>query len=115
MDKTSETFCRRLPEPLVGTRPDRIKLIRNRIAAPSKVEFTPAIEDAEPQTSPPSAMPPCETMMTAAFIRPLAQPGIVRCAATQSSDAEIVHPTPQSPAITNNASVAVGRTSAIKT
>jgi len=36
------------PEPLIETPPDTIELTKNRIAAPSKVELTPAIEDAKP-------------------------------------------------------------------
>src|SRR3984893_18084416 len=51
-------------------------------------------------------------MMTVAFSRPRAQLGIAGCAATQSSEADSVHPTPASAATTKNASVR--RTSAIK-
>jgi hypothetical protein len=45
--------------------------------------------------------------------RPRAQLGMARCAASQSSEAEIVHPTPASAATTKNASIS--RTSAIST
>jgi len=38
-------------------------------------------------------------------MRPRAQLGIARCAATQSSEADIVHPTPPSAATTKNTSV----------
>jgi hypothetical protein len=39
--------------------------------------------------------------MTLALIRPRAQSGITRCAATQSSEAESVHPTPASASLRN--------------
>jgi hypothetical protein len=39
--------------------------------------------------------------MTVALIRPRAQSGITRCAATQSSEAESVHPTPASASLRN--------------
>ena len=72
----------------------------------------PAIALAEPQIAPPSTIAPCELTITAAFKRPRAQSGIMRCAAIQSSEADIVHPAPPSAATTKNASV--WRTSAIK-
>ena len=52
-------------------------------------------------------------MITVAFILPRAQLGIARCAATQSSEADIVHPTPASAATTKNTSA--WRTIAINT
>jgi hypothetical protein len=53
-------------------------------------------------------------MITVAFLRPRAQLGnITRCAATQSSEADIVHPTPASAATTKN--ISVWRTIAIST
>src|SRR5215831_9701328 len=79
---------------LIESRRTRTRLPRNRTAAQSKMELAPAIVAAEPQMTPPSAIAPCEIMMTMAFRRPRAQVGIVRCAATQSSQADRVHPTP---------------------
>src|SRR6516164_9778720 len=77
---------------LIESRRTRTRLPRNRSAAQSKVELVPAIVAAEPQMTPPSAIAPCEIMMTMALRRPRAQVGIVRCAATQSSEADSAHP-----------------------
>ena len=41
---------------------------------------------------------PCATIVIVAFIRPLAQSGMARWLATQSSEADIVHPIPPSAA-----------------
>src|SRR5258708_39760290 len=64
----------------------------------------PATAAAELQTNPPNAMAPCEIMITVAFTRPRAQLGIARWTATQSSEADNVHPTPASAATTKNSS-----------
>src|ERR1700736_3623529 len=73
----------------------------------------PATAAAELQITPPNTMAPCEIMITVAFMRPRAQLGIERCAATQSSEADNVHPTPASAATTKNSSA--WRTNAINT
>ena len=97
---------------LIESQRTKTRLPRNRTAAQSKVELAPAIVAAEPQMTPPSAIAPCEIMMTMAFKRARAQAGIVRCAATQSSEADRVHPTPARAATTKNSSV--WRTNAMK-
>ena len=51
---------------LIESRRNRTKVPRNRTAAQSKVELAPAIVAAEPQMTPPSAIAPCEIMMTMA-------------------------------------------------
>src|SRR6478672_2761002 len=51
-------------------------------------------------------------MMTVALMRPRVQLGMARCAATQSSEAEKVHPAPASAATTRKSSL--WRTSAIR-
>src|ERR1700719_3869605 len=90
----------------------RIKLIDNRMAPPIKVGCNPKIAAAAPHTTPPKAIAPWETMMTVAFIRPLDQLGIARWAATQSSDADNVHPIPAAAATSMKA--AWSRTNAIR-
>src|SRR6201997_3334449 len=81
---------------MIESRPSRRSLSRNRNDAPSKAQAGPAIAAAEPQIVPPSTIAPCEIIITAAFMRPRAPLGIARCAATQSSEADNVHPTPAS-------------------
>jgi hypothetical protein len=78
--------------------------MRNRTAAANKVLLAPTIAAAEPQITDPRVIAPCEIMITAAFTRPRAQLGIARCAATQSSEADSVHPTPATAATTKNTS-----------
>src|SRR5262249_27678075 len=82
----------------------RTKLISIRTAAPKNVYFSPAVVMAYPHITPPKAIAPCETTMAVAFIRPRAQPGMARCAASQSSAADRVHPTPASAAKRKKAS-----------
>ena len=81
--------------------------------SPGQGTVAPVIAAAEPQIVPPSTIAPCEIIITAAFMRPRAQLGTARCAATQSSEADNVHPTPASAATMKSASVR--RTSAINT
>ena len=44
----------------------------------SSAVLTPAVAAIVPQTIPPRAIAPCETMITVAFMRPLAHTGIAR-------------------------------------
>src|SRR4029077_18931377 len=48
----------------------RIKLIDNRTEPPIKGGYNPKIAAVAPQTTPPRAIAPWETMMTVAFMRP---------------------------------------------
>src|SRR6516164_7571197 len=80
-----------------------MKINTPNAAAPKKVGTTPAWCAVNPQITPPRAVAACETMTIVAFMRPLAQPGIARWLATQSSEAERVHPMPPSAATTKNA------------
>src|ERR1700722_6710196 len=82
------------PVKLIESGIARSKLIDNRTAPPIKVGVNPQMAAVVPQTMPPRAIAPCEAMMTVAFMRPLDQLGIARCDATQSSDADNVHPIP---------------------
>src|SRR6202162_3543592 len=74
-------------------------------AATIRVTLTPAAWLEKPQTMPPKAMAPCDSMMTVAFMRPRAQLGIVRCAATHSSEDARVHPAPARAATTGKRSL----------
>ena len=70
----------------------------NSTAMASKEIRVPNHWAAAPQTIPPTAMAPCDSMMTAALTRPLAHGAIARCAASQSSEADRVQAAPATPA-----------------
>jgi len=107
-DRKPETFSSRSALTLIESRPARSRLAKNSTDAPSKVLMGPATAAAELQINPPKTMAPCEIMITVAFMRPRAQLGIARCAATQSSEADSVHPTPASAATTSDFVQAIG-------
>src|SRR5215468_12793909 len=80
----------------------RSRLANCKTDAAIKVPATPHIETEAPHTIPPRAIAPCADMITVAFILPLAQLGIARWPATQSSEAAIVHAQPANPAAARN-------------
>src|ERR1700751_5972862 len=113
IERTPVTFSSGFPTKLIERRRDKSRAMRNSTAAVNKLVPAPRIAAAEPQITDPSVIAPCEIMITVALTRPLTQFGITRCAATQSSEAEIVHPTPATAAAMKNNSV--WRTNAIST
>ena len=97
IDKSPKNPSSRFPAKLIESRRARSRLVRNSTPLQARCNLLRPMRQPNPTSLPQAPSPPCEIMITVAFILPRAQLGIARCAATQSSEADIVHPRRQAP------------------